>query len=325
MRIAIPPLSPGLFAASPPDAAIGRASGDTMGTVWSAQVAGLDAAGISALVTPVLARAVAQMSHWDPQSSLSRFNRLPCGQWQALEPDFAAVIAAALDLARLSDGAFDPAAGALVNLWGFGPPGPRDTLPGPDEIAAALASSGHDALAWDPAARRLMRRRPVLLDLSGIAKGHAVDMVADALIAAGHRHFLVEIGGELRGAGLRPDGQPWWVDVEAPDAGRTPLLRIAAVDMAVATSGDYVRRLTLAGRIYAHSLDPRSGAPITHGTASVTVIAPRCMTADGWATALTVLPPDRAVALADEHGIAALGLSRDGREWQSRALGEMLG
>lgn len=298
-----------------------------MGTVWSAKLVGGHPNVAPAVAERVLAQILAEMSHWEPQSALSRLNRAPIGAWQRLPPALVTVLAAAWQTAAASDGAFDPTIGALVDLWGFGPPGPRTTLPAPDEIEAAHAATGLVAFELDPLLLRARRWRDARLDLSGIAKGHAVDALADALVAAGHRDLLVEIGGEFVGRGLRPDGQPWWVEVEPlPDVALPPL-RIAAHDIAIATSGDYRRSFVVDGTAYAHTLDPRTDRPIAHGTRSVTVLDRRCMLADASATVLTVLPPEQARTWASAHDIAARIVVRSGdrlEEWLSPALQAML-
>ena len=226
----------------------------------------------------------------------------------------------ALDIATRSDGAFDPAMGALVDLWGFGPPGPRDDVPDDGAIDAARAAIGPGAMELDAPLLRLRRTRPARLDLSGIAKGYAVDAVAARLRGIGCTDFLVEIGGELVGVGIPPDGQPWWVDVEAPPGVALPPLRIALHGIAVATSGDY-RRVGAHG---SHSINPRTGRPIAHGTASVTVVHADCCHADAWASALTVLEPDAAMALAEREGLAVQLVVRGSGEWLSSAMRAML-
>lgn len=314
MRVAIPPAAPLALPREPAAGPIVTVDGEALGTSWTATLVGGDAMAAREIVEGVLTRIVREMSQWEPSSSLSRFNRAPAGHAQPLEPDFATVIAEALRIADESSGAFDPAMGALTELWGYGAAGPRPA-PSDAEVADALSTSGHDALFWDAGARRLTKSRAVALDLAGIAKGHAVDAVADALAAAGWRAMLVEIGGEVVGRGLRPDRQPWWVDVEAIPGTRATPLRIAACDVAIATSGDYRRGC--------HTLSPRTGYPIAH-TRAVTVIADRCLTADAWATALTVLPPDEALALADVRGLVAR-IVTDEEERLSAALVAMLG
>lgn len=290
-----------------------------MGTRWSATIVA-PPPGVAATIQGVLAHIIAQMSHWEPASQLSRINAAAPGGWHGIAPEFMQVMAVALDIAARSDGAFDPAMGALVDLWGFGPPGPRADVPEAAAIDIARGAIGPGAIELDPLLLRLRRTRPARLDLSGIAKGYAVDAVAARLRGMGCADFLVEVGGELVGAGIQPDGQPWWVDVEPPPGVALAPLRIALHGIAVATSGDY-RRSSAAG---SHSIDPRTGRPIAHGTASVTVIHPDCCHADGWASALTVLEPEAAKALAEREGLAVQLVVRGRGEWLSGALRAML-
>ncbi|WBS05854.1 FAD:protein FMN transferase [Pseudoduganella sp. SL102] len=251
---------------------------------------------------------VAQMSHWDPASDLGRFNRAPAGTWQVLPPAFFQVLAYALDVCRDSGGACDPCAGALVNLWGFGPVNRYDepgfTAPTPEQARGALPAA---RVRLDPVSHSALQPGGVQLDLSAVAKGYGVDRLARWLEGQGIRDYLVEVGGELRGAGLKPDGQPWWValegvdDVSCGDDGIVAALH----GLAVATSGDYRRFFLHDGRRHAHTIDPRSGMPIENGLASVTVVAASCMACDAWSTALTVLGPVDGLALAERRGIAA--------------------
>ncbi|WP_439534242.1 FAD:protein FMN transferase [Polymorphobacter sp.] len=292
-----------------------------MGTRWSARLVVVDAARLPALyagIQQVFDGVVAEMSNWEPASDISRFNRSPPGQWQTLPPATMTVLRCGLDIAARSDGAFDPAIGALVAFWGFGP----DHQTG---SALRLAPAWRAIEVDGPRARRTAN---VALDFSGIAKGHAVDAVADWLRGQGYQHFLVEAGGELRGEGLKPDGQPWWVDLEAVPGLALPPTRIALCGFAIATSGDY-RRFRLTGnRRDSHSIDPRSGAPIRNNVASVTVIGASAMHADAWATALTVLGQEAGMALAIREQLAALIVTRtpDGAtEAQSPAFTAMLG
>jgi len=323
-RIAIPPaLSPAAFHRRQADAPVVACAGQTMGTSWSARIVAAPE-GVAAAIQAELDRVVAEMSHWAPDSDLSRFNRSPPGRWQPLPIGFAKVLAAALDVAEKSGGAFDPAMGTLVDLWGFGPPGPRSDLPNDTEIAAARALSGRAHVEQDD--RRARRHAEARLDFSGIAKGHGVDRVAEMLRSMGLRDFLVEVGGELRGEGIKPDGQPWWVDLEAPPGSRLAPIRAALHGLSVATSGDYRRSFAHAGRAYAHTIDPRTGRPLDNGVGSVTVLHPSCMLADAWATALSVLGPE-GMALAEREGLAAHMAVRDGAgfvEHLSPALQAML-
>ncbi|MCJ8157255.1 FAD:protein FMN transferase [Sphingomonas sp. LaA6.9] len=304
--------------------------GLTMGTSWSVRLVARPSGVADAMqgIERVLDRVVAQMSNWETGSDISRFNRSTPGTWLLPPPEFLTVLDAALEIARLSDGAFDPAIGALVDLWGFGPAGPRKTPPADDAVADALARSGWRRIEHDMAALRARRTATAALDFSGIAKGFAVDRVSEWLAGQGLVHHLVEIGGELRGSGLKPDGQPWWVDLEAPPGVAVPVNRVALHGLSVATSGDYRRWFEHDGRRHAHSLDPRTGRPIANGVASVTVLHPSCMLADAWATALTVLGTEAGLALAEAQGLAARIIERAEqgvREWHSSAFRAMAG
>lgn len=317
MRIALPDrVDPASFARRDPHAPVVALSGETMGTTWHVRYARRDAdpVAIRAAIVARLDTIVAEYSHWSPTSRLSRFNAAPPGSWHAMPPEFAHVMRTALRIVRASDGALDPAIGALVDLWGFGPPG---AMPAPPDaaVAAALDRSGIARIRWDDASARLHQPGGVRLDLSGIAKGHAVDVIADLLAAHGIADALVEIGGELVGRGIRPDGEPWWVDVESPPGRAVPPLRVGLHDLAVATSGDYRRG--------DHNLDPRTGYPARAGVTAVTVIARSAIEADAWATALLVAGTASAAALATAHGLAARWITPAG-ERLSPALLDMV-
>lgn len=319
MRIALPAvIATAAIAACDPTATVTDLGGETMGTRWSVRAAlpaGLAAVAVEAAVVARLDAIVAEMSHWSPTSLLSRFNRAPAGNWMVLPPDFAQVMARGLAIAAASGGAFDPAIGRLVDLRGFGPvaaPAPPDA----GAVDAAMTASGWRRLAFSAGDRRLYQPGDVSLDLSGIAKGFAVDAVADVLARLGVGHCLVEIGGELVGRGVRPDGQPWWVDLETPPGIALAPLRIALHGIAVATSGDYRRG--------GHTLDPRTGRSIDTGVVSASVIAADALTADAWATALTVLGPVAGMTVAAAQGIAARIVTQDGQEYLSPALAAML-
>lgn len=299
------------------------ASGSAMGTGWSARMMlppGADGPALAAALQAELDEIVAQMSHWDASSLLSRYNAAPAGSWHALPPQFFEVAAYALQVQALSGGAYDPAAGRLVELWGFGARRRHDqagfTVPDEAAIAAVLAERPRRQPRLDAAGRRLLQPGGATLDFSSVAKGYAVDRMAACLEARSVRHFVVEAGGELRGAGVKANGEPWWVEIEGvPDAG-TPTARVvlALHGLAVATSGDYRSYFQYDGRHgprrAAHTLDPRTGYPVANGVASVTVLAPTCMAADALSTALTVLGPDAGLAFAETHRLPARFLAR---------------
>jgi len=296
--------------------------GRSMGTSWSVRLVAAPADPLEHLqhgLQQQLDTIVAEMSHWEPGSDLGRFNRAEAGSWQALPPAFFDVLSFAMGVARDSGGAYDPCAGALVNLWGFGPYGrfdqPEFVPPSSDEIAVARTQLAAAGVRLEREGRKALQPGGVQLDLSAVAKGYSVDRLAYYLKTQGVGHYLVEVGGELRGAGVKPDGQPWWVALEevtdAPAVEAPASLVLALHGLAVATSGDYRRYFELDGQRYSHTIDPRSGMPIVNDLASVTVVHGQCMAADAWSTALTVLGAEQGLALAERQGLAARFVARD--------------
>lgn len=294
--------------------------GRTMGTGWSVRfvgVAGVDLDDWQRGIQSVLDGLVAQMSHWEPGSDLSRFNRLPAGEAMELPVACFTVLAHGLEVARRSGGAHDPTVGALVNCWGFGATGRFDE-PGFCPPTAEAADQARQRGGWarlpvEAASRRVQQPGGLHLDFSSIAKGFAVDEVLRHLAARGAAEALVEVGGELRGAGMKPDGSPWWVAIEAPPAlaGRFPETVVALHGLAIATSGDYRRGFQWNDRRHAHTIDPRDGRPVQNGVVSVTVLHPECVLADAWSTALTVLGEHEGGALAEAEGLAAHWVVQD--------------
>lgn len=284
--------------------------GSTMGTTWSVKLAGIDESQLPALrgeVQQLLDRTVGQMSTWEPDSDLSRFNRAEAGTWQVLPPELFVVIEYALELARDTGGAYDPTVGPLVNLWGFGPDGAVAEPPGAAAIAAARARVGWQRIELDPARRAMLQPGGLYVDLSSIGEGVGIDRIAEHLDRRGVANYLVEIGGELRARGRRPDGQPWRVAIERPEAGTHAVERVIELhDRAVSTSGSYRQFFDSDGRRYSHIVDPRTGRPVTHALASVSVLDESSMRADALDTVLAVLGPDEGMAWARARGVAAL-------------------
>lgn len=285
-------------------------AGLSMGTSWSVKAV-VDAPWPD--LQAELDQVVAQMSHWEAGSDLGRFNRAPAGTWHTLPAEFATVMAYALDVLRDSGGAYDPCAGALVNLWGFGPERRFDQARfyAPTPAAIDDVMQAQHAVQYDAATRRLFQPGGVQLDLSSVAKGFAVDQLARCLRMQGVQHYLVEVGGELRGAGVKPDGKPWWVALEGvPDALDADTTIAALHGLSLATSGDYRRCFSYGTQRASHTLDPRTGYPITNDVASVTVLHPTCMAADALSTALTVLGAIDGLAFAEQRALAARFLVR---------------
>ncbi len=302
-----------------------------MGTSWSVLLAApadaVDAARQA--IDRALKTVVEQMSHWEADSLLCRYNRAEAGSRHALPPSFWTVLNAALEVAALSDGAYDPAAGALVDAWGFGPRQRFDEpgfLPPDAHTIAALMQAGRPSwrdISLLPDTREAMQPGGVRLDFSAIAKGHAVDLISQALMDLGIRHHLVEVGGELRGEGTKLDLQPWWVALEWPGEPTSAPPLMALHGLSVATSGDYRRFFELAGQRLPHTIDPRTGWPLRHGLASVTVVHTVCMMADALSTALNVLGLADGMAFARQHGIAAHFVQREGHGAQERLVPAM--
>lgn len=320
-RVALPQaLDP--IALRPPEGPVVHMTGPTMGVDWRVQAVlppETDARALGEALQAAVQTVVDEMSSWQPDSAISRFNAAPAGTWFDLPPGFRAVLEHALAIAEATDGAFDPTVGDATDRWGFGPPGetplPTTAAPAPGWRAVRLEDG------------RLLQPGGLAIDLAGIAKGYGVDRLAAVMADHGHRHFLAEIGGEFVGAGLKPDRQPWWVSVEQPpglSAPEEPLL-FGLHGLALATSGDYRRFRMDAGRRQTHSIDPATGAPVEDAPASVTVVAGDCMTADALCTALTVMGADRGLAFAEANEIAcAMVLRPGGEERISPALQEMI-
>jgi FAD:protein FMN transferase len=286
-----------------------------MGTTWSVTAllpARIPAETLTAAIARSLDAVVSQMSAWVPQSDLSRFNRAEPGSCHALPAEFFCVLDYALSVAAETDGAYDPTVGALAALWGFGPEGRASRAPSDEAIAAARARCGWERLRLTRNARRAVQPGGLTIDVCAVGKGFAVDCLADVMRAHGCTDFLAEIGGELRGEGCKPDGSPWWVSVEAPRAASNmPQTLIALHDVSVATSGDQRRYVEHGGRRYGHTIDPRTGYPVSNGIVSVTVVARTCMEADALSTGLYVMGEEAGRRFADRHGIAALFVMED--------------
>ncbi|MBT8421410.1 MAG: FAD:protein FMN transferase [Gammaproteobacteria bacterium] len=262
----------------------------------------------------ILTQINAEMSTYRKDSALSRFNASTGTDWFPVPEDLYTVVTEALEISRLTDGAFDITVGPLVNLWGFGPamdksgneaidPVPGEAaalLPRTEDLRDAMARIGYGKISTRATPPALRKDDPrVYLDLSAIAKGFAVDKIAEYLEKKGFSSYLVDIGGELRAKGKNAAGTPWRVAIEKPTPDRRAIHRIVALDgHAVATSGDYRNFFEKAGKRYSHTIDPKTGQPVTHNLASVTVIGESAMRSDAMATAISVLGPETGYALA---------------------------
>jgi thiamine biosynthesis lipoprotein len=297
--------------------------GPTMAAEFSAEfhaAPGQATERLRAALATALEAVEEQMSNWRDGSDINRLNRAAPGQWVDLPANLIAVLAKGMEIGAASGGAFDMALGDLVAAWGFGPPVRRI-----DE-AAIRALTGRPRL---PCAQvlelgpgRARRLAAVGFDLSGIAKGFGVDEMARVMRAEGITDYLVGIDGELRAAGSKPGGAPWTVAVETPVHDAPGVAGVVALhDCAIASSGDYRNWVQVGTVRVSHTMNPTSARPVQNGVGAVSVLAPSCMEADAWATALLVLGPDAGTALARARGLDALWQLRGAEGISSVAVG----
>jgi thiamine biosynthesis lipoprotein len=308
-------------------------TGATMGTHWRARLVQPDhltQEAAAALLRDTFAFVVARMSPWEPDSDLSRYCRAAAGEWVQLDPATFTVLHRALEVAALTGGLYDPTIGRLTDTLGFGPTDPAQAaLPDSPATALARATVGHARVQLDPARHAALQPGDLQLDLCAIAKGYAIDLALDRLQAAGVQSCFIEIGGEARGLGCKPDGQPWWCLIEPPahpDHG-LPETVAAACNLALATSGNSRRLRSLPSSQLGHIISPLAEHPLDPTLETVTVTAPTCMEADVFATALFLLGAERGCSFAATHGISALFVERQPtghRETWSPRFAELL-
>jgi thiamine biosynthesis lipoprotein len=308
-----------ILTCSPPEtpSAAHQISGPTMGTRYTVKVA-VDALSVGqqrelqTAVEAALDGVNAKMSHYLEDSEISRLNRWRGPEPFVVSPETLEVLQHAREISSITDGAFDITVGPLVDAWGFGPPGRPAEPPATEEIDRLLRITGWELLEIDRASSSVVKTVPELrLDLSAIAKGFGVDQVADGLDALGVEHYMVEVGGEVRTRGLNSRHEPWQIGIERPLPGEQTIELILPLSgLAMATSGDYRNYYEIGGQRISHTIDPRTGHPLTHNVASVSVVAPLCVRADAYATALLVLGPE-GFDLAERLGLAAYFLQRD--------------
>ncbi|WP_419810843.1 FAD:protein FMN transferase [Bacterioplanoides sp.] len=292
---------------------IQKISGPTMGTLYHISWLGSeDRVSVKNQVDQRLAEINKVMSTYDPASELSLINQLT--KWpieQSVSAELANVLQLSLDVYQKSDGAFDITVGPLVNLWGFGPQGDPEKVPDKAQIQAGLSRVGSDAISLSDQQLTITQAR--YLDLSAIAKGWAVDDIARLLETQGITNYLVEIGGEIRTSGQKADATPWRIAIERPDVGlqQTAHRVFSPQGRALATSGDYRNFFIKDGVRYSHTISPKTGYPVAHELASVTVVNNSAALADAWATALNVAGPERGMQLADSLDLAVYMIVRD--------------
>ena len=303
------------MAGEAPESPVTRWEGRTMGSPYTVQLAGTNLPPVvldmvRAEVEACLKEVNRQMSHYDPESELSRFNRAPANVPFKVSPQFARVTRFSLEMARLSGGAFDPTLAPVINLWGFGEQTDHRSVPAASDVAVALRKTGWQHLTVTPR-DELVKDLPALtLNLSAVAKGFGVDEVVRMLAARGFTNVYASIAGEVRGRGRNPRGSAWKVGVSAPLENwneSDPMVAVVALsDRAISTSGDYQKFFFDAqGRRLAHLFDPRTGWPVQHDVGGVSVVAPDNMTADALGTTLFVLGREAGLRFIDSWPDAA--------------------
>jgi FAD:protein FMN transferase len=288
-----------------------NAVGLTMGTSYNIKASSLPDSltpkEINNQVKKVLDKVNGQMSTYQKDSELSLFNQNTSTDWIPISPELYKVIAEALKTSRLSNGLFDVTVGPLVNLWGFGPDERANNPPAEAVVKEKLNQIGYHRLTLGRDGLSGKKDIPGLyVDLSGIAKGYGVDQVASLLERLGIMDYMVEIGGEIRLKGKNKQGHPWQIAVEKPTPEKRMIERILSItDTGMATSGDYRNYYEVDGVRFSHTIDPRTGRPINHKLASVTVLSETSMEADGLATAFMVMGPDEGYEFAEKNHISA--------------------
>lgn len=244
-----------------------------------------------------------QMSTYLESSEISRFNASSSLEWFPVSDQLARVVARAQEISVLSGGAFDITVMPLVKAWSFGPGKKRNVPPSDEEIASAQQLVGYQNIEVrvDPPA--LKKGIPdVTIDLNAIAPGFGADRIVDIMQSMGAKNLFVEVGGEVRVTGDKA-GEPWTVGIQQPDVqGDVVAIAYPLRDRSLATSGDYRSFFEFEGLRYSHTIDPRTGRPVTHKLASVTVLADDCMSADAMATTMSVLGEAEGFELAQRMG-----------------------
>jgi thiamine biosynthesis lipoprotein len=286
--------------------------GDTMGTTYSVKVlVDPDESGAADALGPKLQERLddieGKMSTYQDDSELSLFNASRSTEPVTVSEETAEVFAIALEVSEQTGGTFDITVGPLVDAWGFGPEAVQET-PSDAEIAELRERVGYRMLTVDRQNNTVRKSRPdVQCDLSAIAKGYAVDKLAEDLEAAGFVDYMAEVGGEVRAGGVNRQGVPWRIAIEKPVPGERRIESVVPLSgYAMAGSGDYRNFREVDGESFSHTIDPRTGRPVRHKLAAVSVIHEECAYADAYATGLMVLPPGEAMALAEELGLVAV-------------------
>lgn len=287
--------------------------GPTMGSTWSIkyvhQPGSPPPAEVRSEVERILAEVDQHMSTYRSDSDIERFNALPANRCQKMPASVLHLVRVGQLLSEQSEGSYDLTVEPLLNLWGFGPQSRGQAIPTTQALAEVQQRVGYRHLRIER--DQLCKDAAVKVDFNSLAAGYAVDTIAARLNALHINNYLVEVTGELKAAGEKIDGSPWRIALEQPRDDRQIAQRIIAVDgYGVSTSGDYRNYFERDGRHFSHTFDARSGAPVSHALASVTVVHPSALMADGLSTLLLILGPERGWDYAETHDVGAFFVMR---------------
>jgi len=305
-------------------------NGSTMGTVYTVKIVKRDlfnlkipSDSLHKQIDSLLIQINQKMSTYLTDSEISQFNQFQEQDWFPVSPELASVVKNALKISAKSNGTFDITVGPLVNLWGFGPENRPVLIPSEEEIRARKVLVGYENLQVksDPPSLR-KKNGGLYCDLSAIAKGYGVDQVASLLDSQGCTNYMVDIGGEIKTGGRNPNGNYWKIGVATPQEEFGVQKIISLMNKAAATSGDYRNYFEMDGIRYSHMIDPRTGRPITHQLASVTVIQDSCMTADALATAIDIMGPEEGLKFAISMELPVFLIVREGNSFVEKMTPE---
>lgn len=299
-------------------------SGEAQGTTYHIKMVleGTHAslADIQSQVAKTLGDIDAKLSNYRDDSEISHINQQETSDWITVSPEIAELVSIAHTVYERSDGCYDLTVKPLFDLWGFSRHEGR--VPSQDEIDAALAHVGMPLLELDTANHRLRKKDPRLkIDLSSIAQGYSVGLVARKIESLGVHDYLVEIGGEMMVKGRKKSWpHHWQVAIEKPNPYTREVEKVIEIreekGTAIMTAGTYRNFFEEKGQSYSHILNPKTGRPVTHRLFSVTVMHEDPAWADAWDTALLCVGEQEAARIADAENLKVLLISKGGDQFE---------
>lgn len=295
----------------------GATMGSTYSIKWVPVDDGPDAETLQTDIDAMLARFDQEVSTWRSDSDLARFNAAPAGTCMEMPASALDLVTLSAELSHDSDGAFDITIGPLLKLWGFHGDPQLQTVPDADQLAQTMQAVGQQHL--HVRGSQLCKDVALTVELSSVGAGYMVDRVAERLEHYGIKNYMVEMTGELKAVGRKPGDRPWRIAIEEPrDDNRVAQMILSLDGEGVSTSGDYRNYFELDGQRFSHTFDARTGRPVMHRLAAVTVLDPSAARADGLSTLLMIMGEEAGWDYAVAHDIAAFFVVRDGETFQSR-------